>query len=593
MFSYFWQLPTEILGHHVLTFLDVKHAVLVDSAAFNRTCRVKVHEALNVATVATHKLVSNNVCGFMAWQRCRNLCLRISNLEVDLDSVVLVSADSEDLLVRQVFDLLSKGTIVHLRKLKGPFANLAKLAEFPAICGKIRTAHVGYGDTTHSSKLVAKHCFNLTALIVPAGNIVSKHIRTFCSVFSRWEYLKSVSVCGDESYSGRAPATAAIAQLFEQLQKAVNLIDLHVSMDDGAVLDQNLLLFFQTEPRLQCVRIHYPHYYGPRVETGAAVEALTANCKHVKELHVTGAIVSNDAMRNLQANCPPLEILTISSVRTYGQTLLQDVIKRAHSLHTLTVPCDVFFGYDNIDLTAAAVVSPEPVASRCLPLPALRQLTVTQDYPVEGDLLASNMCDAAHYITDLTLYLSAAASAAVLTQLATKCPFLTSLTVYEAHLLTEEAFEAILIAHPHLRHLCLRCAPLANAALTSLGRHCPELQRLEIGTMSYDAITNSGLVDLFAGCRQLRHVELRGNMCCGDEALFAAAQHCTQIERLVLESGNVSTVPCSDAAIVKLVVKCPRLRVCSLGCPSPSVETLQELELLRIRQARSVDLRFL
>jgi hypothetical protein len=592
MFSYFWQLPTEILGHHVLTFLDVKHAVLVDSAAFNRTCRGKVHEALNVATVATHKLVSNNVCGFMAWQRCRNLCLRISNLEVDLDSVVLVSADSEDVLVRQVFDLLSNATIVHLRKLKGPFANLAKLAEFLAICGKIRTAHVGYGDTTHSSKLVAKHCFNLTALIVPAGNIVSKHIRTFCSVFSRWEYLKSVSVCGDESYSGRAPATAAIAQLLEHLQKAVNLIDLHVSMDDGAVLDQNLLLFFQTEPTLQCVRIQHPHYYGPRVETGAAVEALTANCKLVKELHITGAIVSNDAMRNLQANCPPLETLTISSVRTYGQTLLQDVIKRAHCLHTLTVPCDVFFGYDNIDLTAA-VVSPEPVVSRCPTLRALRQLTVTQDYPVEGDLIAPNMCDAAHYITDLTLYLSAAASAAVLTQLATKCPFLTSLTVYEAHLLTEEAFEAILIAHPHLRHLCLRCAPLADAALTSLGRHCHELQRLEIGSVSYDAITNSGLMDLFAGCRQLRHVELRGNICSGDEGLLAAAQHCTRIERLVLESGNVSSVQYSDAAIVKLVTMCPRLRVCSLGSPSPSVETLQEQELLRIRQARSVDLRFL
>jgi hypothetical protein len=172
----------------------------------------------------------------------------------------------------------------------------------------------------------------------------------------------------------------------------------------------------------------------------------------------------------------------------------------------------------------------------------------------------------------------------VVAALADRCSNLTSLTVHFARAVTDAHIAAFATAHPQLVHLRLHtAASLTDAAVYMLGRNCSKLRSLVLECNN--SITQDSLVPLLIGCPELRCVEIQGCVRCDDSTLDAAAHHCARMERFALHGTDLRF---RSAAIVRLVRECPRLKYCSLSCPPLCEATLRELELVQIKQSRTV-----
>jgi hypothetical protein len=214
----------------------------------------------------------------------------------------------------------------------------------------------------------------------------------------------------------------------------------------------------------------------------------------------------------------------------------------------------------------------------------LRQLVVTGNCSDNCAAVAARLCDIACNVDELEMCTGSPFSAAVVAALADRCSNLTSLTVHFARAVTDASIAALATVHPQLLHLRLHAAAsLTDAAVIMLRRNCSKLQSLLLECNN--SITQDSLVPLLVGCPELRCVEIQGCAQCGDTTLDAAAYHRARLERFALHGTDLRF---TSAAVVRLVRECPRLKYCSLSCPPLCEAMLRELELVQIKQGRTV-----
>jgi hypothetical protein len=572
-----FKLPAEIVGCHVLSFLDYKQLAAVDTAVTNRAKRSILLEAFCSTQVGCYELKHNNLREFILWKTLRKV--QVQDLTVNLWSSVVDDNYIGDEHLQEVCELLDEARAVHLRELGGSFSHIAQPLGSSLLRAKIRSANVAYGTDDVASLLLAS-CQNLSSIIIPP-TIQFAQLQAFCTTFTGWERLRAVSLV-----AGRSATPLFLSLLMEHLQRAVNLEDFSATQCSPSLSGDCFVPMFESCHQLKKVRVEWlPNYTSGSGLTELMVTALARKCSLLKELHVIEATVTYSALRVLCMQCPELEALTVTSI-TFGQHLLQTLLQHGQRLRALRIPCCLFIPYQSDDLAAsmgeARIATEGTRKLECLH--NLRQLVVTGNCSDNCAAVAARLCDVACNVDELEMCTGSPISAAVVAALTDSCPNLTSLTVHFARAVTDASIAALATAHPQLLHLRLHAAAsLTDAAVIMLGRNCSKLQSLLLECNN--SITQDSLVPLLIGCPGLRCVEIQGCAQCGDTTLDAAAYHCSRLKRFALHGTGLRF---TSAAVVRLVRECPRLKYCSLSCPPLCDAMLRELELVQIKQGRTV-----
>ncbi|RKP25030.1 hypothetical protein SYNPS1DRAFT_3989, partial [Syncephalis pseudoplumigaleata] len=161
----------------------------------------------------------------------------------------------------------------------------------------------------------------------------------------------------------------------------------------------------------------------------------------------------------------------------------------------------------------------------------------------------------------------------LLANIGLRYPRLAHLSLADCNAITDTGLIKLVQGCRQLDTLSLsRCHRLTDMGIGAIGEHCPQLARLDLAGCI--ELTSDGLEALSRGCHQLTQIDLEDCVMVDDEGLHALAAGCPRLQDVAL--GFCDAI--SDDGVFALIAGCPGLKCLAVdNCSSISNEVLTRI----------------
>ena len=584
-------LPEDLMRKHVLSFLEIREIVRLDSALNNRNLRKYFHASLDGTVLGG--IVDVRHLNWCKLRRCSAKTLRVSSdwesgnhldhtlqfetlqifasakiSESGLRRMLTTSHGFKTLDVQSFYGLSLRHVApldVHLSLIEINANNNMYLREDVLIalvsrCPLLQV--IKASGNRHNTKLLplalAKHCHQLREvnLLTSCGRREDDNEQRstgYCELFQSCRLLEVVH-CSYEFTLTNMQTLADCCQRLNSVSLSCSQIpsweDTHTAQADAA-----LTALVQNNPHIHTLR-----FTNCKCFSDASLRAVAESLPNLHTFSLNNCKASLTGLSAIRTSCAHLTVLEACDLLhfTLEDSVVRDylplsILKALH-IHSTTLSDErlVTLAQNNPAITALVIFSSDSYFSNVQNLPvltsnslckALRCLPQLEMLYVEQHIYKNEPEPYAIRLEDSVLY-----------TLAQYCASLTSVSISGHANLSNEAI-SVLSTLPLLRSFhASQCANLADSCVVAIAEGCPLLEDVDFSNCPH--VSSIGINALARCCRRLTSVELlhcRGVANSAIRNLIRGARH--------LQFLSIAQNPqLTFAAVAELPLYCPCMR---------------------------------
>lgn len=534
------RLPIELLGSDILSMLELRDCVHLDSALVKQSDRSILGQGLSVSVPLRSIEVREEETAKLAWLQQRlvsGLCFVVHNgfetretyekytsvikfitINVSDDPFIIGIADilfcplMTSQVTRLAFDRPMK--IINVLNLFLELENLEHLAwvyseNTESWCAQLLV------NNPHMKTLRLRNVYRamggeLAEAIAQAGQLEELNMDYVC--FTGTWYSDSL----DENLAAIAAASVATEKTLA-LKRVVVLSH----EDDG--VGEGLVALVQRCPLLQELTLQKVSFTGGGDYSEAT---LLSACRNLRVLDFKGMFFAGKELDALVGANPPLETLSVT-----WSVFSLDAVQRASSLFSRILKAEISFDDDGGDdeRHEDEVVFADSLSAALQLMPRLRDLALTC-----SSYIVRRVGRITHALRKLVLFKVSTGEADIELELC-----------------------SIIQWSPRLVELTantLQGLQWSDSVLKALAAHCPGLKIVHVRQAK--AFTDAGVVALAEGCAQLEKVALLGTTLLTDASVLALAKGCPKLREFTSHSPQIT-----DSAQIQLIHCCRHLHL--------------------------------
>jgi hypothetical protein len=532
------ELPTEVVGSAVFTFLSTKGIVQMETALVHAQERVVLFNMVRAGPA----LDLPRFQSAYQWLRKNNLVAKRCSLDA-------IDASEHEELHKHVESLSVDGKLHILKK-------------YPQLCEKVSSLQMSYRPSVFAP-----------AVATP-GQLLRK--------------LKSFSVDADQCTEAWVLELLQANPALQTLQIKVNidhppaqrwfskaaklcagLLDLTLSGLRGGRDEDVLWQVAQHCPALRKLEIYCSPNSADLALPESPMLAIAQQCKQLESIDVNGTVVTSPTVSAICLHCRNLTTL-MARLASIASADLLHLLPQHRKQPVTDLECRWALQQESEVHVCAAVFS------------GLQKLIVTVPAQCEHAFAAASMLLSGLDELDITI-LSASTPAAdtVFFALAERSRLLRRLQVGKGAM-SGEAVAALVERNRYLRSFVWwhgSQATSSDAAVYALGRCCPLIERVQC-----IAVGDAGVQAVAEGCKHLESLIIRDSAIT-DVALEALSLHCSALDAAIfLDCPHVT-----EAGLTALVASCRKLRF--LRVVHPDIDEAAAVRIMGAHTRCSVHIR--